>query len=136
LQENSVALEYTSKPPVGGVTGTVQPFVFTRVPVSDIDQIQASDVFTATDEPIYMGVRFQGMRAGQLFVVKLYVDGYEDDRLRVTYEYSAADLARGPGEAVLPITTGGVPLTAGNYRVEMYVDSELLQTGEFRVVQQ
>lgn len=133
LKENSVALEYTGKPPVAHGTVTVQPFVFTRQPVSSLDQIQASNVFTATDEPIYMGVRFQGIPDGAQILLKLYVDGYEDERLRVTHQYESAGRAGGVGEAILPITTGSVPLTAGSYQVEMYVDSELVQTGDFEV---
>ena len=135
LKENSVALEYTSKPPAGSANVTIEPFQFSRQLTEEAQPIQATDTFTATDEPIYMAVRFQGFRDGQQIVIKLYVDGYEDDRLRVVDEYSSVEMGGADGDITLPITTGGVPLTPGNYQVEMYVDSRLVQRGNFRVVQ-
>ncbi|MBI4674439.1 MAG: tetratricopeptide repeat protein [Chloroflexi bacterium] len=134
LKEHAVALEYTSKPPAGTVTATVEPFAFTRVLSDDDAEVQDTETFAATDEPIYVITTFSGLQDGQQLVIKVYVDGSEDDRLRVADTYSVEEMGGADGDIFLPITTGGVPLTPGAYRIEMYVNSKLVQRGEFSVV--
>lgn len=134
FKEYSVALEYTSKPPPETVNATVEPFVLTRELSKEDEPIAASDTFTATDEPVYVGITFRNLRDGEKIVIKVYVDGKEDERLRVVADYSSAEMGGADGDILLPITTGGIPLSEGAYRIEMYVDGKLVQQGDFRVI--
>lgn len=133
LKEYSVALEYTSKPPPAHVDAQVEPFSFTREFSEDDEPVNVTDTFAATDEPIYVLIRFRNLRDGQQIAIKVYVDEYEDDRLRVVQDYSTEAMGGADGDVFLAITTGGVPLTPGAYHVEMYVESKLVQTGDFTV---
>lgn len=134
LKEYSVALEYTSKPPPDTVNAIVAPFLFTREFSAEDEPINASDTFTATDEPVYVATKVQNLRDGEKIVIKVYVDGVEDQRLRVVANYSSAEMGGADGDVLLPITTGGIPLTKGAYHIEMYVDAKLVQQGDFQVV--
>ncbi len=133
LKEYAVALEYTNQPPPASTDAQVDEFIFTREFSDDAEPINASETFTATDEPIYMLVPFTNFRDGQKIVVKIYVDGVEDERLRFVQDYSAADMGGADGDIFLEITTGGVPLSPGAYHAELYVDSKLVGAGDFSV---
>lgn len=134
LKEYSVALEYTSKPPPDTVNAIIAPFLFTRELSEEDEPINASDRFTATDEPVYVAITFKNLRDGEKIVIKVYVDAVEDERLRVVADYSSAELGGADGDVLLPITTGGIPLSEGAYHIEMYIDGKLLQQGDFHVV--
>lgn len=134
LKEYSVALEYTGQPPPPTSAAQVEPFLFTRELAADTAPVNGADTFTATDEPVYVFVRFRTLQDGQKIVIKVYLDNVEDDRLRVQDTYSLQEMGGADGDFFLSITTGGIPLSVGKYRVEMFVDSKLMQTGEFQVV--
>lgn len=119
LKELSVALEYTesafgtAKPPAGQLATTIKPFTFTRNVPGD-DPITHTTVFTATDDPVYVVFDYAGLQDKQLFVVKVYVNGEEDPRLRVAEELSTKELGESGEQAYLTITTGGLPLSPGD----------------------
>lgn len=136
LKEHAVALEYTSQPPPATTNAQVDEFLFTREFSEDDEPINEADTFTATDEPIYVLIPFRNFVDGQQIVIKVYVDGIEDDRLRLADDFSSEEMGGADGDIFLEITTGGVPLDAGAYRVEMFVDSKLVGTGEFQVLEE
>lgn len=133
LKEYSVALEYTSAAPPQSANAQVDELTFTREFSDDDEPINAADTFEATDEPIYVLIPLRNFQDGQKIVIKVYVNDVEDDRLRGVGEYSAQEMGGADGDVLWEITTGGVPLDAGAYHIEMYVDSKLVQTGDFVV---
>lgn len=134
LREYSVALEYTGQPPPASIDAQVDPFRFTRVLSADDETVQNATSFAATDEPIYVSIPFRGLREGQRIVLKVYADDVEDERLRFNQEYSANVMGGADGDLLLPLTTGGLPFSPGAYRIEMYIDSKLVQRGAFEVL--
>lgn len=134
LREYAVALEYTSQPPPALTNVEVDPFTFARELSDKNELLNPTDTFTATDEPIYLASKVRNLHDAAKLVIKVFVNGTEDDRLRVTQTYDAQTMGGPDGDIFLEITTGGVPLAAGKYHVEMYVDSKLVQTGNFQVV--
>ncbi len=136
MKELAVALEYTGKPPAGSVSAVIEPLKFTQEPLTnaiDLGAIEYADTFTSTEEAITISFDYAGLKDGQLIVVKVYVNGEEDPHLRVVHEWSTSDMGVSGKGAYLPISAGGLPLSAGAYRIEMFVDSRLAQQGSFTV---
>jgi tetratricopeptide (TPR) repeat protein len=134
LKELSVALEYTGKPPAAAVAATIEPFTFAQdvaVENGEIMDIAASTVFTDTENPIYVFFEHKGLRNGQDVVIKVYYNNEEDPRLRVAQEIE--DVEPSGDTSYFAINTGGIPFWTGNYKVEMFIDSRLVQEGEFSV---
>ena len=129
LKELSVALEYTGKPP-DMLSAVVAPFRFTQDLPNQADA-EFGDTLTLPEEPVYVVFDYNGLRAGDLVVVKVLIAGEEDLRLRTVEEFSTDKFGSDGPNAFLPISLGGVPLDEGDYRVEMFVNGRLAQQGEF-----
>jgi tetratricopeptide (TPR) repeat protein len=83
---------------------------------------EASEVFVLFD--------YAGMQDGQLFTMKIYNNGEEAAGLRLVDEW----LLGSDGEAALPLTPGRqFALAAGDYRVEIYIDGNLIQESSFTI---
>jgi len=86
----------------------------------------------ATDAAVPVLVRFpyKHVKDGQLLVLKVYRDGVEAPWLRLVENWTLGT----DGEAVLPLSPSSqFALTAGDYRLELYLDGHLLQEGSFQL---
>jgi hypothetical protein len=135
LKSLAVALEYTGKPPAGSVTAKVSPFQFSTA-VND-DQGQPGDPVIAdsfpngTDE-VLVTSDYEGMQDGQEVLYKVYIDGEEDPSWRLVAPWDLG--ASGTAEKPLSLAYSDVfVLSPGNYTVEMYVNTHLVQQGSFVV---
>jgi hypothetical protein len=70
---------------------------------------------------------YSGLADGTEVIWKVYRDGYEDHSLRWQETWHAGR----EGHAVKPLDF--VFAAPGNYRVEMYYDGRLQNTGTFRI---
>lgn len=131
----AVALEYTGQPPTAPLTAQISPFDFGE-PIYD-ESGEVTDYTSIETVPFgtqAVGVLFdyQGMKNGQEVLFKVYIDGEEDPSWRVIFPWEAD--AEGSYEKPLSLDyTDNFVLAAGNYTVEMYVDSQLAQRGSFVV---
>ena len=77
---------------------------------------------------------YSGMQDGQEVAYKVYIDDEEDPSWRLVEEWSLG--ASGSAEKPISFAYSAVHvLRAGEYTVEMYVDSHLAQRGKFVVEQ-
>ena len=157
LKNLATALEFTGQPTAEASGGTVSEVAFVQ-PVYDTEgkvtayapldvgtvRLRGAGIYQDPGEAaeisllrvggvtseVVVSFDYQGMVDGQLVVVKVYVDGQESTGLRLVQTWSLG----AEGQAVLPLTPGGAyGLTPGEYRVEIYVDSQLKQVGSFVV---
>ncbi len=134
LKQASVALETTGQLPGETPAVTIGEFNFTQVlPESEeeLASISQDNEFPVSEDPLYVLFTQEGMQAGQEVVVKVQYEGEEDTRLRVTTTMEE-DV---PEILYLQISTGGLPLDPGEYRVELYINSHLVQEGIFWITE-
>jgi hypothetical protein len=156
LKSLSVALEYTGQLPGDPVAAEATAFEFAEgmyddegqlvdyTPLSSqtrlrFGQVLDEDVGEFADiniggagaaGDVFVLFDYEGMRDGQLVVVKVYVDGREVPGLRLVEEWALES----QGQAALPFIPGSYfALSPGDYRVELYVDSQLIQQGGFTI---
>jgi tetratricopeptide (TPR) repeat protein len=138
LKSLAVALEYTGKPPAGPVAAKVSPFQFSAA-VKDNqgqpgDPVIADSFPNGTDE-VLVNFDYEGLQDGQDVLFKVYIDGEEDPswRLIAPWDLGAA------GTAVKPLSlaySDVFVLDPGQYTVELYVNTQLVQQGSFVVEEQ
>jgi len=159
LRNLTVALEYTGQPPAAApAVVDVGDFEFaegvhdddgavvaynplrtqgTRLRFGMVhqDEGELADISVArrgggVSGQVFVRFDYQGLQDGQLVVVKVYSNGREVTGLRLVEQWTL-----GPqGQAALPLTPGsGFTLSPGDYRVEAYVDSHLVQQGGFTI---
>jgi tetratricopeptide (TPR) repeat protein len=135
LKSLAVALEFTGKPPTGPVAATASPFQFSTA-VND-EQGQPGepvigDSFPNGTNEVLVTFDYQGMQDGQEVLYKVYVDGEEDPSWRLAAPWDLGD--SGTAEKPLSLAYSDVfVLTPGQYTVEMYVNTQLVQHGSFAV---
>lgn len=132
LKSLAVALEYTGKPPTGTVEAAIEPFRFGQP--TEGDDYDVADTFPSETKDIWTLYSYEGMQDGQQVVWKVYVDGqeYPEYRTVTTWEGGAS------GETAQALTDdfaygSTYSFDPGEYVVEMYVDSVLVQRGFFTV---
>jgi len=135
FKDLAVALEYTGQPPAGSVTAQVTPFEFGQAQYDDqgnfVDYTTAESFPYGADEVIVL-FDYEGMQDGQETIWKVYRDGQEDPSLRVVEQWSLGQA----GGAQKPISfaySNVFFFTPGEYAVELYVDSHLVQSGSFTI---
>ena len=132
LKSLAVGLEYAGKPPAGAVEAAVEPFQFGVQGQGDAFDI--AETFPSETKDIWTIYKYSGMHDGQQVVWKVYVDGVEYPEYRTVTTWD-----KGPsGEASQPLTDdfaygSNYSFDPGEYTVEMYVDSVLVQRGFFTV---
>ena len=135
LKSFTTALEYTGKPPTAPVTVTISPFEF-AIPTYDeegnlIGRTIASVFPEGTDKVLAL-FDYAGMKDGQEVIWKLYHDGWEDPAWRLVEQWSLGEA----GSAEKPFSlsyTNLYQFTPGEFKIEMYVDNQLVQQGVFIV---
>lgn len=137
LKSTAVALEFTGQPPAGALAAQITPFEFAE-PIYD-DEGEVSDY--AYDDTFEYGVQavsvffdYENMTDGQEVLFKVYVDEEEDPSWRVIAPWDLG--ASGSTEKSLSLDySDNFVLPAGEYMVEMYVDSHLAQRDWFVVAE-
>lgn len=127
IDELSIALEYTSLPPGPPLTATTESPTFAgqgQTPPG------GTPVFPDGTRAVDVRIPFQGLANGQSLIVKILRDGAEEENLRIVSRWAAGSA----GTATIPIRSP-YGLAPGAYRVEVYVDSRRLTTGEFAIGQ-
>jgi tetratricopeptide (TPR) repeat protein len=132
LKSLLVALDSTGKPPAGELTASISPLTF-GVAGSDGAVVPGESFPNGTNE-VVASYSYEGMQDGQKVIWKVYVDGeeYPQYRANLTWDQGAS------GEAQQTFAEGfGISnvyvFVAGQYIVEMYVDSHLAQRGTFTI---
>ncbi len=138
LKDLTVALEYTGEPPSGLVTAQISPFQFGQATYDDegnfLDYNLAETFPPGTDEVLIL-YDYEGMQDGQDIIWKVYRDGEEDPSLRVVEEWLLGE-AGGAEKAISYAYSRVFIFWSGEYTVEMYVNSRLMQTGHFIIAQE
>ena len=137
LKETIVALEYTGQLPTTQEVMQVQPFAFGQITGTDEQglvtnfEVSPNASFPYTTESVTVEYSYSGPPPQQV-IWKVYSNGVEDQSLRVV---SNEDMS---SNSVWYRTfgydyTNVFVLTPGEYVVELYADSKLVQTGTFYV---
>jgi hypothetical protein len=130
-----VALEYTGTPPGEAPQAKITPFEFAE-PVYDEETEELLDYnypddFTDGTAEITFFFNYEAMKDGQNVVWKVYYNAVEDPALRLVEAWALGE----SGEAEFTLTYGPLySFSPGDYWVEMYVDSHLVQEGGFSVI--
>lgn len=135
IKELTVALELTGRPPVPAGRETAQSFEFVTE-IRDENGVFI-EFFTQSRYPygtneIGILFNFDGFQLGQQEVWKVYFNGVEDQSLRVIDTWKVGET----GSALKPITYAYSDVFIfgpGEYTVDLYIDSNLLQSGTFFV---
>jgi tetratricopeptide (TPR) repeat protein len=132
LKSLDVALEYTGKPPTGTVEAAVEPFQFGLK--NEDGTFAVADSFPSETKDIWTTYKYDGMKDGQQVVWKVYLNGTEYPEYRTVTTWDGGT----SGETAQALTDdfaygSTYSFDPGEYVVEMYVDSVLVQRGSFTV---
>lgn len=123
----AVALEYGGAPPAGTASTGIGELRFAAAGAEE-------EAESFPDETANVALRFdyEGLKDGQLMVIKVYLDGEEDPAWRFVSPWDQG--AQGTAERLLAPAQGGTfVMPGGEYHVEVYVDGHLAQRGSFEV---
>ena len=135
INEHTVALELGGAPPQAGPEGTISPFRFAQELFDENGNVVDylfGEVFPFQTDSIAIEFDYENIRNGQIEVWKIYQNGVEDPSLRVISSWSAGDA----GVGIKTISYAASRLfvfSVAEYQVQLYIDSQLLQTGTFWV---
>jgi tetratricopeptide (TPR) repeat protein len=135
LKSLAVALEYTGKPPEGSITSKISPFEFSA-PTKDTQGNEGAPVVAdsfpnGTDE-VLVTFNYEGMQDGQDVLYKVYINDEEDPSWRLITPWDLG--SSGTAQKPLSLAYSDVfVLQPGQYTVEMYLNSHLVQQGSFVV---
>lgn len=135
LKETTTALEFTGAAPAPGVTFSASAFEFAQEEYdSGGNFLRYNKAFTFPSGINAMVILFDysGAQPGQSEIWKVYRNGYEDPTLRVIGRWGLGE----SGSAAKAISYAYSDLfifASGEYTVELYIDSRLVQRGTFIV---
>lgn len=138
LKSTAVALEFTGRLPAGALAAEITPFEFAE-PLYDeqgeVSEYNLSDTFEYGIQAVSVLFDYENMSDGQEVVFKVYIDEEEDPSWRVVSPWDLG--ASGSAEKSLSLDySDSFVLPAGEYVVEMYVDSHLAQREWFVVAEE
>lgn len=122
----------TSVPPTATITGSpvpapagvqIGPLAFTTQVSDRREPVSPTNVFSNTVNRVYAAFPYSGMRNGLTWTQVWYFNGIEFSRGEETWEWGNADRSY--------VFTK--PVGAGDYRLELYVNDELVASGGFTV---
>lgn len=135
LKSLSIALELTGQPPTGALSAQISPFVFAIPVYSDTEKV----VDYTPIKSVPFGVQevavlfdYASMQDGQRVGFKVYLDGQEEPIWRQFITWDAG--ASGAWQYLLTLSfSDNFELPAGDYTVDLYIDSHLAQQGSFTI---
>lgn len=137
LREYIVSLEFFGTAPRPSTNRTVSDFAFVRESFDENgDFIEYVDSTVNAFGTNQIGILFDysGFSTGAHEVWKVYVNGYEDTALRVIGNWELGE--SGSGIKWISYAFSNVFIfLPGDFRVELYIDTQLMQTGHFTVLQ-
>ena len=135
LKEYIVSLEFFGTAPRAPTNRTVSEFSFVQEIYDengDFVEYQDASVNPFGTNAVGVWIDYSGFRDGEHLLWKVYVNGYEDYVLRAVSEWESGE--SGSGIKWISYAFSNVfVFTPGEYTVELYVDTQLIQTGTFRV---
>jgi tetratricopeptide (TPR) repeat protein len=133
IKELTVGLEYQGTAPSGSLSATISNFTF-GVPVYADDgtvSLEVGEAFISGVSEMSLLFDYDGLRDGQMIVIKVYIDGDEDPSWRIVRDW---DGGTSGSEYEIPLAiaySDTFILSSATYTVEMYVDGLLAGSGEF-----
>jgi tetratricopeptide (TPR) repeat protein len=137
IKSLTVALEFTGAPPTGQATAHISEFEFGQYLIDDegdfLDEYELTDTFAFGTNEVLILFDYDGMQTGYSQIWKVFVDGEEDPSWRVEDVWELGPT--GSAEKALSFAYSDVfVLPAGEYTVELYVNSWLAQSGRFVIL--
>ncbi len=135
LKETTVSLEYTGQLPSSQEPMQVQPFNFGQISGRDDQglitnfELSPNSSFPYATESVTVEFTYSGPPPTQL-IWKVYVNGREDQSLRVIQNNDISSNTTWYQTFGYSYTDTFI-LTAGEYIVELFADSKLVQSGKF-----
>jgi tetratricopeptide (TPR) repeat protein len=135
LKDTNTALEFSGAAPNPNVTFTASTFQFAQEEYDsdgNFVRYNTATSFPSGTNSMVILFDYSGATPGQSEIWKVYRDGYEDETLRTVSNWSLQE----SGSAARPISYAYSDLFAfapGEYTVELYIDSRLIQRGTFIV---
>jgi tetratricopeptide (TPR) repeat protein len=136
LKSAATSLEFTGKLPEGTLAANISEFEFAEPTYNDQGEVTGygspSDTFTFGSQSIGVLFDYENMKDGQEVIFKVYIDEEEDPSWRVISPWDLG--ASGSAEKLISLDySDNFVLPAGDYVIEMYVDSHLAQRGWFTI---
>lgn len=135
LKDTTTALEFTGAAPNPNVTFTTGAFQFAQEEYDkdgDFVQYNIASTFPSGTNSMVVLFDYSGAIPGQSEIWKVYHNGYEDPTLRVIGTWALQESGKGAKAISYAYSTLFV-FASGEYTVELYIDSRLVQRGTFIV---
>jgi tetratricopeptide (TPR) repeat protein len=139
LKSLLTALEFTGQQPAGTVAAEISSLQFALPSQADPNQpdtttISPNPAFPMGPNKVFALYNYEGLQDGQKVIWKVYRNGQELTEYRTIVTWDAGE----SGEAMQAFSEGvgnsnAYALAAGDYAVEMYVDSHFVQNGYFSI---
>jgi tetratricopeptide (TPR) repeat protein len=135
LKDTTTALEFSDAAPIPNVAFTASPFQFAQEELDEdgnVVRYNIASTFPSGINQMVILFDYSGAVPGQSEIWKVYRNGYEDPTLRVIGAWGLQE----SGSAAKPISYAYSNLfvfASGEYTVELYIDSRLVQRGTFFV---
>jgi tetratricopeptide (TPR) repeat protein len=135
LKDTTTALEFTGGAPNPNVTFTASAFQFAQEEYDsngDFVRYNIATAFPSGTNSMVIVFDYSGAVPGQSEIWKVYRDGYEDPTLRVIGKWGLQETGQAAKSISYAYSTLFV-FASGEYTVELYIDSRLVQRGTFIV---
>jgi tetratricopeptide (TPR) repeat protein len=137
LKEATAALEYTGQLPANQPVMQVEPFIFGTITGTDAQglitdfEANETDTFDFGIESVTVQFTYDGPAPNQM-IWKVYMNGFEDQSLRSVIDDDISSGNTWYNTFGFDYTNVFI-LSEGEYLVELYADSRLVQSGTFYV---
>lgn len=135
LKDTTTALEFTGTAPVPGVAFTAAPFEFAQEVYDSSGKFlryETAVTFPSGIDSMVILFDYGNAIPGQSEIWKVYRNGYEDPTLRVVGTWKLGESGRG-AKSISYAYSDLFIFASGEYTVELYIDSHLVQRGTFIV---
>jgi tetratricopeptide (TPR) repeat protein len=135
LKDTTTALEFTGAAPNPNVTFTSSAFQFAQEEYDsngDFVRYNVAASFPSGTNSMVILFDYSGATPGQSEIWKVYRNGYEDPTLRVIGSWGLQESGTG-AKAITYAYSDLFVFASGEYTVELYIDSRLIQRGTFIV---
>ena len=135
LKDTTTALEFTGAAPNPNVTFTASAFQFAQEELDSNGEFVRYNVaatFPSGINSMVILFDYSGATPGQSEIWKVYRNGYEDPTLRTIGSWGLLESGAG-AKAITYAYSDLFIFASGEYTVELYIDSRLIQRGTFVV---